>query len=72
MIFDKILGLKSRIKKLEEKTGGKNFAERMQAIFSTESFYQLTSQDVEALIKFMPDKYKILSDKICNEMQERI
>jgi len=64
--------LRKRIKRLEEKTGGENFHQRMEKIFATESYDELTSSDVDALKIFMPDKYKFLISEVCKVMQENI
>lgn len=55
---------KRRLRKLEEKTGGRNFSQRMEEIFSTGSLEKLTSGDVLNLKKNMPDKYEFLVSEI--------
>ena len=64
--------LKKRILKLEELTGGQNFSERMERIFQSESFDELSSNDVEALKELMPDKFEILTKKITEEMEKNL
>lgn len=69
MLLDRIrkLGLQ-----IEDKTLTPKFEEKIQQIFSDNSFEELTSKDVEKMMKLMPDKFKTLRNELVREMEIQI